>query len=423
MAIYSFHVDTVTINNHVDISIHVDMQTETPTMREMNGLAISAKGAQIKRINKLSYSVKSQSSNLWYSVVEEYGKSTEGTKAHWVCNCPDHLYRGVQCKHIFAVLFSKELRSKIVASQDAVEQLILPPLSEITCPKCKGTVMIKDGVRHTKHGTDIQRYSCKDCHYRFAVNSGFERARANPKVITAALDLYFKGISLRKVCDHVKQFHNIEVSHVAVIKWIRKFVRLVKPYVDSIEAPHLSGIYHVDEMMVHVRKEQNGVGHYAWLWNLMDNTTRFWICAKISQKREIADARAVFQEAKKISKDKPKAIVHDGLPSYDEAFQKEFYTMKNPRTMNIRSVSVRNERLNSKVERLNGSVRDREVVMRGMDHRESAQELLEAMRIYHNYVRVHQGLNGKTPAEASGIKIEGRNKWMTLMQNAKKLTS
>jgi hypothetical protein len=51
--------------------------------------------------------------------------------------------------------------------------------------------------------------------------------------------------------------------------------------------------------------------------------------------------------------------------------------------MNIRSVSVRHEGLNSKVERLNGSVRDREVVMRGMDHKESAQELLEAMRIYH----------------------------------------
>jgi len=111
--------------------------------------------------------------------------------------------------------------------------------------------------------------------------------------------------------------------------------------------------------------------------------------------------------------------VHDGLPSYNEAFQKEFYTLKNPRTMNIRSVSVRNEGLNSKVERLNGSVRDREVVMRGMDHKESAQTLMEALRIYHNYIRTHQGLDGRTPAEASGIKIEGGdNKWMTLVKNA-----
>jgi len=28
-------------------------------------------------------------------------------------------------------------------------------------------------------------------------------------------------------------------------------------------------------------------------------------------------------------------------------------------------------------------------------------------------------LNGITPAEASGIKIEGNNKWITVIQNAK----
>jgi len=28
------------------------------------------------------------------------------------------------------------------------------------------------------------------------------------------------------------------------------------------------------------------------------------------------------------------------------------------------------------------------------------------------------GLDGKTPSEACGIRIEGDNKWMTLIQNA-----
>jgi hypothetical protein len=70
------------------------------------------------------------------------------------------------------------------------------------------------------------------------------------------------------------------------------------------------------------------------------------------------------------------------------------------------------------VVRLNGSVR--EIVMRGMDHKESAQTLMEAMRIYHNYVRKHSALDGKTPAKASRIKIDGLNKWMSLIQNARK---
>jgi hypothetical protein len=31
-----------------------------------------------------------------------------------------------------------------------------------------------------------------------------------------------------------------------------------------------------------------------------------------------------------------------------------------------------------------------------------------------------RSLNGKTPAEACGIKVEGKDKWLTLIQNASK---
>jgi len=41
-------------------------------------------------------------------------------------------------------------------------------------------------------------------------------------------------------------------------------------------------------------------------------------------------------------------------------------------------------------------------------------------QIFHNYIRPHEGLDGKTPSEACGIKIEGKNKWLTLIQNASK---
>jgi hypothetical protein len=35
-------------------------------------------------------------------------------------------------------------------------------------------------------------------------------------------------------------------------------------------------------------------------------------------------------------------------------------------------------------------------------------------------MRPHMSLQGKTPAEVCGIKIEGKNKWKTLIQNAVK---
>jgi hypothetical protein len=47
--------------------------------------------------------------------------------------------------------------------------------------------------------------------------------------------------------------------------------------------------------------------------------------------------------------------------------------------------------------------------------------ILKGIQIYHNFVRPHEGLNGETPADRAGIKVEGTDKWMTLIQNASKV--
>jgi hypothetical protein len=73
---------------------------------------------------------------------------------------------------------------------------------------------------------------------------------------------------------------------------------------------------------------------------------------------------------------------------------------------------------NNKMERLNGEFRDREKVMRGLKKDDSP--LIDGYQIYHNYVRPHMGLDGKTPADVCGITVNGDNKWKTLIQNASK---
>jgi hypothetical protein len=70
------------------------------------------------------------------------------------------------------------------------------------------------------------------------------------------------------------------------------------------------------------------------------------------------------------------------------------------------------------MERLNGEIRDREKVVRGLKKDDSP--MITGLQVYHNYIRPHQGLDGKTPAEACGMKIEGDNKWITIIQNASK---
>lgn len=56
--------------------------------------------------------------------------------------------------------------------------------------------------------------------------------------------------------------------------------------------------------------------------------------------------------------------------------------------------------------------------MRGLKTDTTA--ILKGYQIFHNYIRPHEALDGKTPADACGITIEGENKWKTLIQNASK---
>ena len=109
-------------------------------------------------------------------------------------------------------------------------------------------------------------------------------------------------------------------------------------------------------------------------------------------------------------------MITDGLPAYHDTYKKAFWTLRNPRTEHVRHIKLKGDMNNNKMERLNGEIRDREKVMRVLKKKDTP--VLKGYQIFHNYIRPHQGLNGKTPAEACGITVKGKNKWIPLIQNA-----
>ena len=70
---------------------------------------------------------------------------------------------------------------------------------KLSCPICKSNLIIKKGFRKTENRGLIQRFSCKNCSYRFVIDDGFFRMRNNPQKIIYALDLFYRGVSTRKV--------------------------------------------------------------------------------------------------------------------------------------------------------------------------------------------------------------------------------
>jgi hypothetical protein len=88
------------------------------------------------------------------------------------------------------------------------------------------------------------------------------------------------------------------------------------------------------------------------------------------------------------------------------------------RTEHILEIALHGVGHNNKMERMNGEIRDRERVMRTFEKPETA--ILTGMQLYHNYIRPHEALKDKTPAEVAGILVRGQDKWLTLIQNAGK---
>lgn len=115
-------------------------------------------------------------------------------------------------------------------------------------------------------------------------------------------------------------------------------------------------------------------GDMKYVFAIMDDETRYWIAQEVAETKYKHDARKLFQLAKKVVGTKPMTLVTDGLPSYHDAYKKEFWTLKGPRTEHVRHIKIRGDMNNNKMERLNGEIRDREKVMRGQEKRHSNSE-------------------------------------------------
>jgi transposase-like protein len=263
-------------------------------------------------------------------------------------------------------------------------------------------------MKYGKYGTkQAQIYYCKDCHRKFKETS-LVKARFTPETITLCLDLYFSGLSLRKIARNLNDHFGVSLDYSTIYRWIQKYVPIISEYVNSL-APKLSETWHADELFVRMKGSTQG-GKFegmAFLWNVMDRDTRFLLASRVSESRDIAASMKAFQDAiKNAHGQTPEKIHSDSLPAYGVGVKLAFEGKEKPehvKNCGVRKVHANNNR----IERMNGTLRERTKVQRGWKSFETP--LAEGQRIAYNFVKPHMALEGKTPAQAAGSEVKGWN--------------
>jgi putative transposase len=122
----------------------------------------------------------------------------------------------------------------------------------------------------------------------------------------------------------------------------------------------------------------------------------------------------LIDRAEKTAGKNPKVIITDKLASYEDVFYGKG-------TEHRQGGIARVEDNTQKIERFHGTLKQRTKVMRGLKNFETALDFTEGWLVHYNYLRPHESLQDKTPAEVAGLGYPYKN-WADIIRKHKPTT-
>jgi len=253
--------------------------------------------------------------------------------------------------------------------------------------------------------------------------------RNTPQKITQSVDLFYRGVSTRKVQEHLAIFHPHNASHMSVYNWIVKYSKMISKFTNKLKVS-VGEEAQIDEIEFHRRqyheKGMKGTEKNFFI-DSIDPDTKFLISSEYSKTRGSQNIKAVVKRIKEKTDDQIKTATTDGWNAYGKVIKKVWgYNNKLGRYNVFHNrviVSEKDETFNYPIERLHNSVRARTKVMRGFHGSiNSANAIMKGYEIYYNFVTKHQQIKccpyELAIPELAEILKENKNKWVALINMA-----
>lgn len=271
----------------------------------------------------------------------------------------------------------------------------------VTCKHCGSTAIWKYGSYK-----GVPRYRCKTCGRKFKKDDlQFKMKTPTEQVSTALHDYYDGGSSVRAIGRHILQETGKTPSTATIYEWIQKYTEYIT---DSIKGyqPKVGDKWIADETVLKI------AGQNVWLWDIIDSKTRYLLASRIATSRTTNDAQLLMDRAIKTAGKHPRIVVTDALASYlDVQYGKDSeHKQGSPFAIGEDSTSL--------IERWHGTIKSRTKTMRGLKNLETAIDFTNGFLAYYNYLRPHETLDNKTPAEVAGVVYPHKN-WDDVIRNYK----
>jgi len=233
------------------------------------------------------------------------------------------------------------------------------------------------------------------------------------QTLSSALNQFYESASLHKIQRQLKLDFGSTVNPATIYRWISRYTKKAVDLTEDVSV-RVGHIWIADETVLNLksgrRKTRRGKalkeppgeipGERVWLWDIIDEKTRFLLATHVSPTRTSRDAQALMTRAARRTRRAPQVIITDKLSSYLEGIDQVFgdisrHWQSGPFELGVSTASI---------ERLHGTIKDRTKVLRSLATRESARLFMAGWATHYNFFRPHSGLQGRTPAEAAGAR-------------------
>jgi putative transposase len=271
----------------------------------------------------------------------------------------------------------------------------------ISCKYC-----LSQNVRKYGLYKDTQHYFCNDCRREFSSNDKLYRMKTPSNQVSSAIDMYYKGMSVNDIRDNLNQQYGNCPSSKTIYAWVQKYTnRALDQFKDY--HPQVGDVWIADETVLRI------AGQNVWMYDIIDTNTRYLLATQISTNRTINQSQKLMEAAQKKAGKTPKLVITDSNNSYPEGIERAY----GGDTIHVQSEPFADFNDTQLIERFHSTLKDRTKVMRGLKSIESANKFIDGWLIYYNYLRPHESLDGKTPAEKA--KVDYRSKsWVEINHTA-----